>query len=613
VILMDENYPFEYDDESVREPRYKGYTINPVYITVRDGVKLAMDVYLPKGLENDKKVPTVLVQTRYWRSFKFKWPIKWLMKPPRKPWIVKNLCRHGLAVAWADVRGTGASYGTRPYPFSEEEIKDGAELTSWIVSQPWSDGNVVTYGNSYSGVTSELTAVLNHPAIKCIVTKHNPWDMYLHASFPGGCYCKGFINHWTNLGKALDTTEGKQLKIMKPYDKLYGRIAPLAVRSVLPVESEGWEETLNEIKKIHEGNKHPGDYFERVKTRDDPLNEEGATIDLLSTFSKKQMIENAGVPMYTWGSWQDSTTANAVILRFLNFSNPQKVVITDGCHRDKFRANPFHHHKKAADPHKADQVSDWVKFYRDCLSNKFGSKKILYYYTMGEEKWKKTETWPPANQEMVRWYLKKDNSLSQIEPQEELGSDDYTIDYESTTGIRNRWYTLLSLPINYPDRDKADQQLLCYTSEPLEEDIEITGHPIVNLFLKSTHEDGMVNIHFEFLDEKGKIHWVTDGQIRLVHRKLSTETPPYKIITPYHSYKRQDMEPMIPGEVAEVKFALYPTSIVLRQGYRMRICIGGADKETFARYPDEGTPTITIEHNKVHASSIELPIIQQKE
>ncbi|HUX98787.1 MAG TPA: CocE/NonD family hydrolase [Candidatus Deferrimicrobium sp.] len=606
---MNENYPFKFTDKSVEKSKNKGYTRKSFYITMRDGVKLAADLYVPKEIAPDIKLTTVLVQTCYWRSYKFRIPFKWLMPAPRKPKIVKGLTAQGMAVLWVDVRGTGASYGTRPYPFSKEEVKDAKDICDWIIAQSWSDGNIVTYGNSYSGVTSEFTASINHPAVKAILTKHNPWDFYLHAAFPNGCFNEAFISFWSSLGKALDSTNGRNLIAMKPFDPWLARIASIAVKSVMPVDSDKNLADLKEVAEIHKSNRHPIDYFEQVKSRDDIIDDEGTNIDTISSFSKKAQIEKSGLPFYTWGSWQDSTTANAIIHRFLNFSNPQKAVIGDWCHRGKNRASPFYSHKKSAEPSEADQIRDWVVFYRDCLENRFNRGKTLYYYTMGEEKWKKTETWPPANQVMIPWYLNNNNVLSKSKPTTQSAADAYTINYESTTGIRNRWYTLLSLPVFYPEREAEDQKLLCYTSAPLEEDIEITGHPIITLFMKSTHEDGMVHVHLEFLDEDGTIHWITDGELRLVHRKISNDAPPYKMAIPYHSFKNNDILPLTPGELTEIKFALYPTSILLRRGQRIRVAIGGADKNTFARYPEEGTPTITIEHNTAHASCIELPII----
>ncbi|MHA1263667.1 MAG: CocE/NonD family hydrolase [Candidatus Helarchaeota archaeon] len=603
---MDGEYPFKFDEADVRVLKYHGYTTQSTYIEMRDGVKLAADIYFPKGAILKEKFTTVLAQTRYWRAYRYRIPFKCFLPEPRKPKVVKGLTAQGFAVVWVDVRGTGASYGTRPYPFSEEEIKDSKEIVDWIISQSWSDGNVVTYGNSYSGVTSELTASVNHPAVKAILTKHNPWDFYLHAVFPNGCFNEKFIYYWSKLGGALDSTNGRNLIAMKPFNPSLARLASIAVKSVKPVEGH---KNLMDLAKIHQENRHPFDYFEMVQCRDDVFDEQGTTIDRLSTFSKKETIEQSRLPMYTWGSWQDSTTADAVIHRFLNFNNPQKAVIGDWCHRGKNRANPFYSHKAPARPTEMEQIKDWAFFYKECLEGKFGSQKVLYYYTMGEDKWKKTTSWPPPNQKMIPWYLHENNSLLNSKPETENGADEYTINYNCTTGIRNRWYTLLSVPVFYPDRTKADKLLLCYDSPPLEESLEITGHPIITLFLKSTHEDGMIHVHLEFLDTKNQPHWITDGQFRFMHRALSSEPPPYQMVIPYHSFLAKDMQSLTPGEITKVQFALYPTSILLPPGSRIRVAIGGADKDTFARYPPEGTPTLTIERNEIHASVLELPVI----
>ena len=82
---------------------------------------------------------------------------------------------------------------------------------------------------------------------------------------------------------------------------------------------------------------------------------------------------------------------------------------------------------------------------------------------------------------------------------------------------------------------------------------------------------------------------------------------------PYHSFKRKDSLPLIPGEVAEITFGLLPTSVLIRKGHKLRIAIAGTDKDTFRRYPDEGTPTITINRDNTHASFIDIPVIANED
>jgi predicted acyl esterase len=94
-----------------------------------------------------------------------------------------------------------------------------------------------------------------------------------------------------------------------------------------------------------------------------------------------------------------------------------------------------------------------------------------------------------------------------------------------------------------------------------------------------------------------------------LHRKVSAATPPYKMSVPYHSFKQVDAAPLVPGEVTELTFGLLPTSVLIRQGHRIRIAIAGHDKDNFARIPASGTPTITLARNALHASFIDLPVI----
>ena len=164
--------------------------------------------------------------------------------------------------------------------------------------------------------------------------------------------------------------------------------------------------------------------------------------------------------------------------------------------------------------------------------------------------------------------------------------------------------------VTYKDRSRADRRLLTYTSPPLTEDVEFTGHPIITLYLTSSESDGALYVYLEDVDESGKVIYVTEGQLRAIHRRLSGEETPYKFV-PYHSFKRQDSMPLIPGEVAELTFGLLPTSVLFRKGHRIRIAIAGHDKDTFARIPAVGTPVISVQRNRIHASHIELPRIDR--
>jgi putative CocE/NonD family hydrolase len=234
-------------------------------------------------------------------------------------------------------------------------------------------------------------------------------------------------------------------------------------------------------------------------------------------------------------------------------------------------------------------------------------RKIVYY-TMGEEVRKETAIWPPAGTMTKSFYLRDNHVLSSALPAPGEAPDRYLVDYTASTGDDNGWWTkLFSADVFYGDRKSEDEKLLVYTTAPLEVDTEITGHPSVTLFLSSTETDGAIFAYLEDVAPDGTVTYVTEGQLRLLHRKLCTPgaRAPYG---PCHSFLAQDAAPMVPGTVQEVTIGLSPTSVLLRAGHSIRIAVAGQDASTFARIPAEGTPTLTVAHGPDQASRIELPI-----
>ena len=112
----------------------------------------------------------------------------------------------------------------------------------------------------------------------------------------------------------------------------------------------------------------------------------------------------------------------------------------------------------------------------------------------------------------------------------------------------------------------------------------------------------------EDADDKSKVTYVTEGELRAIHRKLSTDPPPYKQVGPYHSFKRADAMPLAPGQVAELVFGLQPTSYLFKRGHSIRVALAGADKDHFALLPGP-PPTWEIQRKAAHASHIDLPVM----
>jgi putative CocE/NonD family hydrolase len=350
----------------------------------------------------------------------------------------------------------------------------------------------------------------------------------------------------------------------------------------------------------------------QVAFRDDALSVGGngsVTLDDISVHSYRKEIERSKVAINNWGGWFDAGTADGVIKSFLTFNNPQRAVIGSWNHGASQNASPYF----SATSQRISIMYEWLRFFDHYLKGvdtDVDSEKVLFYYTMGEERWKKTKVWPVAGTKTMRLYMASDNSLSESAPTLTAGADNYQVDFEASTGEKNRWRTQLGGQVVYPDRAEEDRRLLTYTSQPLTSDTEITGYPVINLYVTSTRTDGAFFVYLEDVDETGKVTYLTEGQLRAIHRSVSKDAPPYTTLVPYHTYRKKDAMPLVPGEIAELKFGLLPTSVLIKKGHLIRVSIAGHDKSVFARIPTEGTPTVSVARNRQHASFVDLPVVR---
>ena len=190
------------------QPTHKGVQRSSRYLEMRDGVKIAIDVYLPRSLQPGEKIPTILGQTRYYRRAIIRpilRPILNLISPFNK--MVKRYLSQGYAFVMVDARGSGASFGSRAMEWSPDEVKDGAEIVDWIVAQNWSNGKVGATGVSYDGTAAEMLLINQHPAVKAVVLRYSLFDVYQDVAMPGGIRTENFLRTWSALNDSLDSNQ----------------------------------------------------------------------------------------------------------------------------------------------------------------------------------------------------------------------------------------------------------------------------------------------------------------------------------------------------------------------------------------------------------------------
>jgi putative CocE/NonD family hydrolase len=163
--------------------------------------------------------------------------------------------------------------------------------------------------------------------------------------------------------------------------------------------------------------------------------------------------------------------------------------------------------------------------------------------------------------------------------------------------------------VQYGDRREEDEKLLVYTSEPLDNDLEVTGSPTIHLYLSSDHEDGAFHVYLEDVGPEGRVTYLTEGLLRAIHRKEKDPAEaPFVPLGIYRTFRKEDAAPLVPGKVTEIGLTLLPISTVFRQGHSIRVAIAGHDMAMKDRCPADGVPEITLERNADYPSRISLPV-----
>lgn len=563
-------------------------TTSSYYVRIDDTTKLAVDVHLPNNYTK-VKLPVLVSFTRYWRSSLNR---KTGEPNPSLDELDRLFSENNYAIVKVDVRGSGASFGTRQGEYSPVEVMDATAILNWIIAQPWSNGNIGSYGTSYEGTTAELLCATKHPAIKAVIPGWSDFDLYRSPVRPYGMLASGFIKKWGSYVWLLDRNYSRILK-----------------ESIRPVHVDSLKYALADHKK------NPKIY---KLTKNAPYRNSKArrySYEECSPLYWKKEIEASNVPMLVLTSWMDAGTAEGTLLRLRHYSNPQKVLMMATSHggwghaspfvvsntrlfpkpgknyQNKIQLDFFDHHLKGLDR----GVEDWSK---------------IVYYNLGEEAFKKSDVWPIQGTTEQAYYFQEGGGLSTTKPSVKTGLDHYKVDFSVSTGKENRWTTQMGGPVlNLNNRNKMDARMLTYTSAPMEADLQITGTPEITIEMSSTHTDGVVFAYLEDVDEKGVSRYLTEGGLRLIHRKMAT-SPDNKYNL--HTFNKEDAALMKPGKVESITFKLWPTSVLIQKGHSVRVAIAGADKDTFDKVPKRGKPTLSIYRNSSRLSFIQLPVIKEK-
>lgn len=575
--------------------KYEGYSpalhdewiSESVYVEMRDGVKLAVDVTRPAidGVAVDAAYPVIWTHSRYHRNM-FASGIRdgrvrtnADVYPP-----LQRLVRHGYVLCAAGVRGSGASFGRCEGLFAEAETLDAVELIEWFAAQPWCDGNVGMYGGSYLGITQYMAAAHSPPALKAIFPDVAAFDMY-DLVYPGGVFRRDTFQHWSNLTVALDT-----------------QVPPS------PVTEDVGGVQLREAVSQHTDNWDVMDGYSSAPFRDSVSEE----LDW-STHGPSVLLDEinaAKVPAYHINGWFDVFALDAT-LWFANYEGPQRLTMGAWSHADLSRARTV---VTSAEQHR------WFDRWLKGIENGIDTEPPVQYALMnepGDWDWVAAESWPITGTEALQLYFgagrsgsvdsKNDGALGSQSVDQEF--DEYRVDPTTTTGSASRWDNAVGQgPMSYSSLEENDEKSLTYTSGVLPKDITVVGHPVAELFVTSSSGDADIYVLLEEVDDEGEVHYVSEGVVRASQRKLS-ESMYNNMGLPFQRCLESDWKPLSPDDPSVVSMDLHPTANVFNAGHRIRVTIMGADQDNTEASPFVDDTMLRVYRGGMTGSSIHLPVL----
>jgi len=558
------------------KPIYKIQTENDVYVKMRDGVGVAIDVYRPDA---EGKFPALLAMCPYSKDVQ-------ALKYPRGHGFTSEMAHieagdtefwvsRGYAHIIADHRGTGLSKGEFRGWFAKEQQEDGYDLVEWIAKQPWCDGNIGMIGISWFAIIQYLVAAQQPPHLKAI-NPHDGWaDLYRDTIYHGGI----FSPTWTRTLK----------------QNIYANKAVPASRTMY--SKKELERLVEKMKNMEPFNKSPYLTGTLIAPEHDP-----GTFDFVlhpfdgpfywerSAYTKWDKIK---VPTYLGSEMQAYPVAMHLPGAFSGWEGikaPKKLII-----RPKVPERPFHEYH--------DDILRWYDYWLKGIETGIMDEPPISIWVTVANEWRHYDEWPPKNARWTKYYLRANNLLTHTTPTSEELPDSF--DYKPLFPVVTNTY-----PMDPPPK------YLEYTTETLTKDTEIVGPIALFLYASISTDDADWIVKVKDVRPDGSEFVLSRGWLKASHRELDKEkSKPWQ---PYHPHTRS--LPVVPGEINEYAIDIRPIAYLFKTGHKIKLEVWGCDYPmqkdgmdmtlawpVWSHLPSPKETLHTVYHTPKHPSYILLP------
>jgi len=543
-------------------------------VPMRDGITLSADVYRPIDSSGEtKNYPVILARTPYQK-------LSERMLVP-----AKYFAGRGYVFVAMDVRGRGDSDGVFVPYFNEG--KDGYDAIEWCASQAWSDGNVGTIGSSYPGCIQWLAALQHPPHLRAMVVRVTTSDPFVET--PTGLpspihlcwlhYVSGRVNH---LMEAVD------------WERVYEHLPLLTMDERAGRRNPYWRANIE----------HPqlDDYWAPLCYQDKFDQVDVPVLHISGWYDDEQI----GTPLnYTGMTTRGATPAARASQRLV--MGPWGHVVNTESKLGEVDFGP-----QALIDLRAEELrwfNRWLKGYKSVTAA--AEEFPVRIFVMGANEWRDEREWPLARTQWTPFYLHSggransrfgDGTLSTTKPGDEP-ADTYHYDpARPVPFITAPTSSQVGGPDDYSAIERRDD-VLVYVSEPLTEEIEVTGPIRVDLYASSSAPDTDFMAKLVDVWPSGFTQRLCDGMVRARFRD------------------GMDRPSLIePGKVYHYSIDCWNTSLCFKAGHRIGLEISSSAFPKYDRNLNTGAPLgVTTEmavaeqriyHDEEHPSAVVLPIIQ---
>ncbi len=541
---------------------YDGHQMTSQYVVVRDGTKLAVDIFRPTldGKAVEQKLPVLWMHTPYNRR-----NYRAGLTAETYPGKALLLAKYGYVVAVADFRGLFASFG-RNAGYNRGEWQDAArmdayDITEWLAKQSWSDGKVGMWGCSATGGSQMQAMSTAPPSLKAVFPMSCEWDIY------------DFVS-----GGGISPPQGVPTQIMR------GGAREQRDRFAVPVDGDADRALLKAAVAEHDQNIESAGYTPFRDSAAENFANQWWLKSSPHTYS--ETIDKSKIAVYLAGNWDEGSTRHGVPFSFNNIDNPRKMIFGPATHCDWTTVQKTTGFDIIVEEHRF--FDHWLKG----IDNGVMSEDAVTYYTYhaapGKE-WQTAKSWPLPNEQRTPFYL----------------SAGTLVRAPGSAGQK----TSMAVDFSVNDKTFWDKGMK-FVTEPLASDTQMTGHSVLKLWVATSASDIDLIARVDDVapDGKSEYHFV-EGKLRASLRALGKA--PYNTMgLPWHPYTKASAQALTPDEPVEVAFDLYPISYVFKKGHRIRLTLNFADERATKKV--EPAPQVTVFHSKDRPSTLTLPLIAAK-